>query len=128
MSKRSFSARQIKTILDEAESKKTTISELCRKHSISDVTFFNWRKKYGGMSAENAERLKRMETENKKLTSKLAILEHEAEIISNILKKYLCDKKIIKEIISTMKAGGMRKERIISISGISRSSFYKNFS
>ena len=47
-------------------------AELCRKHGISDATFYNWRSKYGGMEASEAKRLKALEDENKKLKKLLA--------------------------------------------------------
>ncbi len=47
-------------------------SELCRKHGISDATFYNWRSKYGGMEVSEAKRLKQLEDENAKLKRLLA--------------------------------------------------------
>lgn len=46
--------------------------ELCRKHGISDGTFYKWRSKYGGMEVSDARRLKALETENAKLKKMLA--------------------------------------------------------
>ena len=43
--------------------------ELCRKHGISDATFYKWRSKYGGMEVSDARRLKALEAENTKLKS-----------------------------------------------------------
>ena len=42
-------------------------AELCRKHGISDATFYNWRSKFGGMEVSEAKRLKQLEDENAKL-------------------------------------------------------------
>lgn len=47
-------------------------AELCRKHGISDATFYNWRSKYGGMEVSEAKRLKQLEDENAKLKRLLA--------------------------------------------------------
>lgn len=47
-------------------------AELCRKHGISDATFYNWRAKYGGMEVSEAKRLKQLEDENAKLKRLLA--------------------------------------------------------
>ena len=47
-------------------------SDLCRKHGISDATFYNWKSKYGGMDVSEAKRLKALETENAKLKRLLA--------------------------------------------------------
>jgi putative transposase len=47
-------------------------SDLCRKHGISEATFYNWKSKYGGMDVSEAKRLKALETENAKLKRLLA--------------------------------------------------------
>jgi putative transposase len=47
-------------------------TELCRKHGISDATFYNWRSKYGGMEVSETKRLKQLEEENAKLKKLLA--------------------------------------------------------
>ena len=47
-------------------------SELCRKHGISDATFYNWRSKFGGMEVSDAKKLKGLEAENAKLKKLLA--------------------------------------------------------
>ena len=46
--------------------------ELCRKHGISDATFYKWRSKYGSMVVSDARRLKTLESENAKLKKMLA--------------------------------------------------------
>ena len=46
--------------------------ELCRKHGISDATFYSWRSKYGGMAVSDARRLTMLEGENDKLKKLLA--------------------------------------------------------
>ena len=47
-------------------------SDLCRKHGISDATFYKWRTKYGGMEVSDARKLKGLEEENRKLKKLLA--------------------------------------------------------
>ena len=42
-------------------------AELCRKHGISDATFYNWKAKYGGMTVSEAARLRTLEDENRRL-------------------------------------------------------------
>ncbi len=66
-----FSEEQIIGILKE-HAVGLTASELCRKHGISDVTFYKWRSKYGGMEVSEAKRLKSLEEENAKLKKLLA--------------------------------------------------------
>jgi putative transposase len=47
-------------------------ADLCRKHGISEATFYTWRSKYGGMEVSDAKRLKGLEEENAKLKTLLA--------------------------------------------------------
>jgi putative transposase len=46
--------------------------DLCRKHGVSDATFYKWRSKYGGMEVSDAKKLKALEVENAKLKKLLA--------------------------------------------------------
>ena len=66
-----FSEQQIIEILKLAEAG-TKVADLCRKHGISDATFYNWKAKYGGMEVSEAKRLKALEEENAKLKKLLA--------------------------------------------------------
>lgn len=71
MRKGRFSEEQIIAILKENEAG-VAPSELCRRHGISDATFYNWRKKYGGLEVSDAKRLKTLEDENARLKKLLA--------------------------------------------------------
>ena len=62
---------QIIAILKEHEAG-TKTADLCRKHGISEGTFYNWKAKYGGLDVSEAKRLKALETENAKLKRLLA--------------------------------------------------------
>jgi putative transposase len=57
--------------LKEAESG-MRVADVCRKHGISDATYYNWKSKFGGMSVSEAQRLKALEMENSKLKRLLA--------------------------------------------------------
>ena len=63
------------------------IVDLCRTLGISDVTFYNWRTKYGGMEVSDAKRLKVLEDENKKLKQILADSMLENKAIKDVLSK-----------------------------------------
>lgn len=66
MRKSRFSEEQIIGVLKEHRAG-VPVAELCRKHGISDATFYNWRSRYGGMEASDAKRLKALEEENHEL-------------------------------------------------------------
>ena len=84
MKAKRFTEEQIIGVLKEAEAGAKT-KELCRKHGISDATFYNWKAKYGGMTVSEARRLKDLEAENAKLKRLLA----EAELDKSALKDLL---------------------------------------
>ena len=69
--KKRFTEEQIIGILKEAEAG-LKVGELCRKHGISDATYYNWKSKFGGMSVPEAQRLRALELENSKLKRLLA--------------------------------------------------------
>ena len=63
---------QIVRILREPSETGQQIREVCRKHNVTEQTFFRWRKKYGDMDVEDVRRLKELESENAKLKRLLA--------------------------------------------------------
>lgn len=65
--KKRFSEEQIIGILREGEADGVVIREVCRRHNITEQTFFRWRLKFGGMTVPDARRLKDLESENAKL-------------------------------------------------------------
>lgn len=71
MKRSRFSDEQIIGILKEHEAG-LSARELCRKHGVSEPTFYKWRLKYGGMEVSDAKRLKALEEENARLKKLLA--------------------------------------------------------
>jgi putative transposase len=71
MKRKRFTEEQIIGVLKEHELGAKS-SDLCRKHGISEATFYNWKSRYGGMDVSEARRLKALETENAKLKWLLA--------------------------------------------------------
>jgi putative transposase len=87
MKRSRFSEEQIITILKEQEAG-VPVSELCRKHGVSDASIYKWKAKYGGMDVSEAKRLKVLEDENAKLKRMLA-----DAMLDNVALKDLLGKK-----------------------------------
>jgi putative transposase len=66
MRKSRFTDEQIIGILKEHHAGLSAV-DLCRKHGVSDATFYKWRAKYGGMDVSDAKKLKALEDENARL-------------------------------------------------------------
>jgi putative transposase len=62
--------RSVKIV--DVEQAGAATSEVCRRHGISDATFYKWKAKYGGMEVSDAKRLKGLEDENRRLKKLLA--------------------------------------------------------
>lgn len=86
MKRKRFSEEKIIAILQEAESG-IPAKELCRKYGMSDNSFYNWRKKFGGMTVSDAKRLKALEEENRRLKKLLAETLLEKEALKDICSK-----------------------------------------
>jgi len=71
MRKSRFSEEQIIGALKE-HAAGLSAAELCRKHGISDATFYKWRSRYGGMELSDARKLKALDEENRRLKKLLA--------------------------------------------------------
>ena len=86
MKKSRFSETQIISILKEAEAG-LKVDDVCRKHGISTGTYYNWKSKYGGLSAPELKRIKELEVENAKLKRMYADLAIENDAIKDLLEK-----------------------------------------
>jgi putative transposase len=84
--KKRFSEEQIIRVLKEAEAGAKT-GDLCRRHGISEGTFYNWKAKFGGMDVSDAKRLKQLEMENAKLKRLLADAELDKLMMKELLSK-----------------------------------------
>jgi len=66
MKKTRYTESQIIKVLHEVEGGRK-IKDVCREYGISDATYYNWKSKYGGMTASDVRKLKELEDENRKL-------------------------------------------------------------
>jgi putative transposase len=83
-----FTEQQIAFALKQAELG-TPVEEVCRKMGISDATFYNWKKKYGGLGPSELRRLKQLEEENIKLKRLVADLSLDKTMLQDVLSKKL---------------------------------------
>src|SRR6266496_4681054 len=80
-------AEQIIKILEQAEKGDQTIGAICRTNGIAENTFYRWRKAYGGMSINEAQRLKELEKENARLKRLLADRMLDVDALKQFLEK-----------------------------------------
>ena len=86
MKKSRYTESQIFQILKEAEAG-VPVPELCRKHGMSNASFYKWRAKYGGLDVSSMKRMKELEEENARLKKMYAEEKLKAEIVAEALEK-----------------------------------------
>jgi putative transposase len=86
MKKSRFTEEQIIGVLKQHEAGMKTV-ELCREHGISAATFYGWKSKYGGMDVSEAQRLRAMEDENRRLKQLVADLSLNQEVLKAVIRK-----------------------------------------
>jgi putative transposase len=84
--KKRFTEEQIIVILQEAETG-TKVMDICRKHGISDATYYNWKAKYGGMTVSDARKLRVLEEENRRLKHIVADLTLDNHALKAVIEK-----------------------------------------
>ena len=88
MKRSRFSETQIVAILKEADAG-VAVKEICRKHGISDATYYNWKSKYGGMDASDLKRTKELETELSQFKRMYAELARENDAMRSLIAQEL---------------------------------------
>lgn len=88
MKKSKFTEAQIAFALRQAETG-TRVAEVCRKMGISEATFYNWKKKYGGLGVSELRRLRQLEEENRRLKRMVADLSLDKQMLQDVLSKKL---------------------------------------
>ena len=88
MKKTRFTESQIVSILKEADAG-MKVAEICRKHGISDATYYNWKSKYGGLEASDLRRMKELEGELSQYKRMYAELARENDAMKALIAKKL---------------------------------------
>ena len=86
MKKTRYTEEQIAFALKQAETG-TRDGEVCRKMGISEATFYNWKKKFGGMGVTKLRRLRQLEEENQRLKRLVADLSLDKVMLQEVIKK-----------------------------------------
>ena len=95
MKRSKFTEAQIAFILRQAE-EGTAVGEICRKAGISEATYYNWRKKYAGLTPSEMKRLRQLEEENGKLKKIVADLSLDKAMLQDVIRRKLCMKPVRK--------------------------------
>ncbi|WP_309957664.1 IS3 family transposase [Agrobacterium tumefaciens] len=103
MKKQRFTEEQIIAVLKEQEAG-AKAADLCRKHGISEATFYNWKAKFGGMDVSEAKRLKALEDENAKLKKVLAEQMLDAAALRELVGKKMVGPAAKREAVTHLKA------------------------
>lgn len=83
-----FTESQIAFVLKQGE-EGTPVAEVCRKAGISQATYFNWKKKFGGMLPSEVKRLRQLEEENGRLKRIVADLSLDKEMLQDVIRRKL---------------------------------------
>jgi putative transposase len=88
MRKTRFTNEQIAFALRQAETG-VAVAEVCRKLGISEATFYNWKRKFGGLGVGEVRRLKQLEEENSRLKRLVADLSLDKEMLQEVVRRKL---------------------------------------
>lgn len=86
MPRKRYTEEQIIAILSESTAGVKTL-EICRKHGVSENTFYKWRSKYSGMTVPDVKKMRTLEEENRKLKLKVADLTLDIDTVKELLRK-----------------------------------------
>lgn len=88
MKKSKFTESQIVFAIKQVETG-TRVDEVCRKMGISEATFYNWKKKYGGLGVSELRELRQLKEENTQLKKLVADLSLDKQMLQDVIKKKL---------------------------------------
>ncbi|MDJ1473846.1 IS3 family transposase [Cytophagaceae bacterium NT2B1] len=124
MKKSKFTEAQIAFALKQAESG-ISVEEVCRKMGITDATFYNWKKKFGGLGVSELRRLRQLEEENAKLKQLVADLSLDKQMLQDVLKKKVLKPVVLRKLVTqVMDDYRISTRRACSVLGLQRSVWY----
>ena len=88
MKKSKFTEAQIVFAIKQSETG-VQVAEICRKMGVSEATFYNWKKKYGGLGVSELRQLRQLQEENSKLKQIVADLSLDKQMLQDVFKKKL---------------------------------------
>jgi putative transposase len=86
MKRQRHSEEQIIAVLKEAQAG-AKVDEVCRRHGISQPTYYKWKRQFGGMEVSDAKRLRLLEDENRRLKKLVADQALDAMVLKEIIAK-----------------------------------------
>ncbi|WP_333722097.1 IS3 family transposase [Agrobacterium tumefaciens] len=116
-----FTEEQIIGILKEQEAGAKT-AHVCRKHGISDATFYKYKARYGGMDVSDARKLKALEDENAKLKKLLAEAMLDNAILKDVASKKMVTPDVKRNAVHVCAQHGVSQRRACEVLSVDRSS------
>lgn len=103
MRKVRFTEHQIIAVLKSVETGRT-FKDVCREAAISEVSYYNWKTKYGGMEASDIKKMKDLEDENRRLKQMFADLSLECRALKDVIEKKALKSVIKRDLVSYLTA------------------------
>ena len=122
MKKTRFSEEQMVKILREADH--TPVAEVAKKHGVSDVTIYAWRKRFGSLEAADVKRLRGLEAENAKLKKLLAERILEIELMKEVAAKKMVGAPVRRKQVAYLRQGGLSVRRACALLSVARSALH----
>jgi len=123
MKKTRFTETQIVSILKEVDAG-LKVEDICRKHGISNATYYNWKSKYGGMEASDIKKMRELQEENDKLKKLFANISLENAALKNLIeKRAVTDAK--RNAAASLVAFGLSIAQACAAVSLGRASFYR---
>ena len=82
---RSHGSASSRLLISCGKRRKASVEEVCRNAGISEATYYNWRKKYGGLMPSEMKRLKQLDEENRRLKKLVADLSLDKEMLQDVI-------------------------------------------